>query len=157
LRRLQSAFLIHRTPTVVEEVALATVSKPPSTGAVRPVEPAPRSADAGRVPWTYIVECADGSYYVGSTFELERRIWEHNHSDTAGAAYTRRRRPVRLAWAVQYDSVADAFAYEKQIQGWSRRKREALIRGDFDDLPSLSGRRTSSADRWRVDNDADGG
>ena len=99
------------------------------------------------MPWTYIVECADGSYYVGSTFDLERRLWEHNN-DPAGAVYTRKRRPVRLVWSAHYDSVAEAFAYEKQIQGWSRRKREALIRGDFELLPGLAERRTSSTDRW---------
>ena len=99
------------------------------------------------MPWTYIVECADGSYYVGSTFNLERRVWEHNN-DPAGAAYTRRRRPVHLVWAAEYDSVKDAFAFEKQVQGWSRRKREALIRGDFEGLTALARRRTSTTDRW---------
>jgi putative endonuclease len=102
------------------------------------------------MPWTYIVECADGSYYVGSTVDLERRLWEHNHSETEGAAYTRRRRPVRLVWSAQYDSVTEAFAYEKQLQGWSRKKREALIRGEFEHLPGLARRRASSADRWSV-------
>src|SRR5690349_10327197 len=99
------------------------------------------------MPWTYIVECADGSYYVGSTFDLERRIWEHNN-DPAGAVYTRKRRPVRPAWAGQYDSIEQAFFFEKQVQGWSRRKREALIRGDFVALPGLAQRQTSSTDRW---------
>jgi putative endonuclease len=97
--------------------------------------------------WTYILECADGSYYVGSTVDLERRIWEHNH-DPAGAAYTRRRRPVTLVWATPYDSIKEAFAFEKQVQGWNRKKREALIRGDLAGLPTLAKRRTSSADRW---------
>ena len=108
------------------------------------------------MPWTYILECSDGSYYVGSTWDLERRIWQHNN-DPAGAVYTRRRRPVRVAWAAQYDSVEEAFAYEKQIQGWSRRKREALIRGEFDDLPAFARRRTSSTDRWDVDRRQKGG
>ncbi len=68
------------------------------------------------MPWTYIVECADGSFYVGSTTDLERRISEHNLG--LGAAYTRlrRRRPVRLVWAGQFARVEDAFRYEKQIQ-----------------------------------------
>ena len=108
------------------------------------------------MPWTHILECSDGSYYVGSTWDLERRIWQHNN-DPAGAVYTRRRRPVRVAWAAQYDSVEEAFAYEKQIQGWSRRKREALIRGEFDDLPAFARRRTSSTDRWDVDQRQNGG
>ena len=97
--------------------------------------------------WTYIVVCSDGSYYVGSTVDLDRRLWEHN-CDPAGAVYTRRRRPVTLVWAAQFDAVADAFRFEKQVQGWSRSKREALIRGDFDMLPGLAGRRSSSTDRW---------
>ena len=89
--------------------------------------------------WAYIVECCDGSYYVGSTVDLELRVWQHNHSPD-GAAYTRKRRPVQLVWAAEFDRVEDAFAFEKQVQGWGRRKRQALIRGDFDALPLLSRR-----------------
>jgi len=92
------------------------------------------------MPWTYIVECADGSLYVGSTTDLERRISEHNLG--LGAAYTRirRRRPVRLVWAAEFNRVEDAFLYEKQVQGWSRAKRQALIDGRLADLPDLSSR-----------------
>ena len=88
--------------------------------------------------WTYIVECADGSFYVGSTYDLERRISEHNLG--LGATYTRlrRRRPVHLVWAAQYDRVEDAYAFEKQIQGWGRAKRLALIEGRLGDLPALA-------------------
>jgi predicted GIY-YIG superfamily endonuclease len=89
--------------------------------------------------WCYIVECVDGSYYLGSTVDLEGRIWQHNHSPD-GAAYTRSRRPVRLAWAADFDRIDEAFAFEKRVQGWGRRKREALIRGDFGSLPGLSRR-----------------
>jgi len=89
---------------------------------------------------TYILECADGSYYVGSTVDLERRLWQHNN-DPEGPVYTRRRRPVRVVWSAEYDSIEDAFHYEKQIQGWNRKKREALIRGDFEALPDLSRRK----------------
>jgi predicted GIY-YIG superfamily endonuclease len=89
--------------------------------------------------WAYIVECSDSSYYVGSTVDLDGRIWQHNHSPD-GAVYTRRRRPVRLVWAAEFDRIDEAFAFEKQVQGWNRRKREALIRGDFDALPALSRR-----------------
>lgn len=88
--------------------------------------------------WTYILECADGTYYVGSTTDLERRLGEHNEG--LGAAYTRHRRPVRLAWAGQYERIDQAFAFEKRVQGWSRRKRQALIDGRFDLLPGLSSR-----------------
>ncbi len=89
--------------------------------------------------WCYIVRCSDGSYYVGSTIHLEQRISEHNSPDL-GAAYTRRRRPVTLVWAGEFSSTQEAFNYEKQVQGWNRKKREALIRGDFEALPGLSRR-----------------
>jgi putative endonuclease len=90
------------------------------------------------MPWTYILECADGSYYVGSTWDLERRVAQHNEG--LGAAYTRRRRPVRLAWAVEFQRVADAYALEKQVQGWGRSKRRARIDGRYDDLTALASR-----------------
>jgi putative endonuclease len=76
----------------------------------------------------YILECSDGSYYVGSTKNLERRVWERNHSPSA-AAYTRRRRPVSLVWAGEFESIGEAFTFEKQVQGWRRTKRQALIAG----------------------------
>ena len=90
------------------------------------------------MPWTYILECADGSLYVGSTIDLERRVSEHNLG--LGAAYTRlkRRRPVTLVWAAEFNNVDQAFAFEKQVQGWSRAKRRALIEGRYDDLPELA-------------------
>ncbi len=97
------------------------------------------------MPWTYILECADGTLYVGSTTDLERRFSEHNLG--LGAAYTRlrHRRPVRLAWAGEFARVDDAFRFEKQVQGWSRAKRMALIEGRFDDLPALASRPRRSA------------
>ncbi|SEC10234.1 putative endonuclease [Nocardioides exalbidus] len=88
------------------------------------------------MPWTYILECSDGSFYVGSTWNLERRLGEHNEG--LGAEYTRRRRPVRLAWAGECDRIDEAFAFEKQVQGWRRDKRLALIEGRYDDLPELA-------------------
>ncbi len=88
------------------------------------------------MPYTYMVECCDGSYYVGSTWHLERRIGEHNEG--LGAEYTRRRRPVRLVWSVQLGRIDEAFRLEKQIQGWGRAKRQALIDGRFHDLPALA-------------------
>ncbi|WP_182380169.1 GIY-YIG nuclease family protein [Nocardioides sp. WS12] len=91
------------------------------------------------MPWTYILRCSDDSYYVGSTVDLEGRIWQHN-SDDLGALYTRRRRPVELAWCTWFARIDDAFAYEKRIQGWSRKKREALINEEYDALPDLSRR-----------------
>jgi putative endonuclease len=89
--------------------------------------------------YTYILRCSDGSYYVGSTTHLELRVWQHNSPDQ-GAAYTRRRRPVVLVWAAEFDSIVEAFAFEKKVQGWSRVKREALIRNDYALLPGLASR-----------------
>ncbi|WEO78081.1 GIY-YIG nuclease family protein [Cryobacterium sp. SO2] len=89
------------------------------------------------MPFIYILQCSDGSFYVGSTWDLERRIAQHNTADQ-GAAYTRRRRPVHLVYCEETDRIEDAYAREKQIQGWGRAKRIALIEGRFDDLPGLS-------------------
>ena len=89
--------------------------------------------------FTYIVRCADGSYYVGSTHHLEHRLWQHNHSDE-GAAYTRGRLPVTLVWCAEFEHIGEAFAFEKRVQGWGRAKREALIRGEWEALPGLASR-----------------
>jgi len=88
--------------------------------------------------WTYIIECADGTFYCGSTTNLERRVSQHNLGE--GATYTRirRRRSVRLAWAAEFDRIEDAFLYEKRIRKWSRAKRIALIEGRYDDLRALA-------------------
>ena len=88
--------------------------------------------------WTYILECADGSYYVGSTTDLERRHSQHQLG--LGSAYTRpaRRRPVRIVWAAEFNRVEDAYRFEKQVQGWGRAKRQALIEGRLEDLPGLA-------------------
>ena len=86
--------------------------------------------------FVYILRCSDGSYYVGSTRNLENRIWQH--STGAGAVYTSTRLPIELVFAQEYDRVDEAYAREKQIQGWSRKKREALISGAYDELPRLS-------------------
>ena len=92
------------------------------------------------MPHVYIVRCSDDTYYVGSTWDLDGRLWQHNHSND-GATYTRRRRPVVLVWNAEFDSIEQAFWFEKRISGWSRAKKEALMRGDFDALPALSKRK----------------
>jgi putative endonuclease len=86
--------------------------------------------------WMYILECCDNSYYVGSTKNLERRLSEHQEG--LGARYTTRRLPVKLVYCEEYERVADAFYREKQVQGWRRAKREALISGDSQLLPTLA-------------------
>ncbi|HET7431567.1 MAG TPA: GIY-YIG nuclease family protein [Nocardioides sp.] len=98
--------------------------------------------------WVYILQCSDGSYYVGSTTDLARRVWQHEKGE--GAAYTRRRRPVRLAWAVEMPRIDEAFAFEKRLQGWGRAKRAALVEGRLDELPLLSGRSTAAVRHRRA-------
>jgi putative endonuclease len=97
--------------------------------------------------WTYILECSDGTYYVGSTIHLERRVWEHQEG--LGAEYTRHRRPVRLLWSASFDRVDEAFAFEKRVQGWRKSKRQALIDGRLGDLGWLSSRSYSNVARQR--------
>ncbi|MBM0124320.1 GIY-YIG nuclease family protein [Pimelobacter simplex] len=108
------------------------------------------------MPWTYIVRCSDDSYYVGSTWDIDARLWQHNHSDELGAAYTRGRRPVTLVWSGWFDRIEDAYAFEKRVQGWSRRKREALMRDDYAALPDLA-RRAAVQRRAGGREDASGG
>jgi len=84
----------------------------------------------------YILECVDRSYYTGSTTELDGRIIEHQNGQ--GAKYTQRRLPVKLVYFEEYDRIDEAFDREKQVQGWSRRKKEALIKGEFKSLSDLS-------------------
>ena len=86
--------------------------------------------------WMYILECCDGSYYAGSTKDLKLRLSQHQEG--IGSSYTSKRLPVKLVYCEEYDRVADAFYREKQVQGWTRRKREALINGNPELLPTLA-------------------
>ena len=88
------------------------------------------------MPYMYILECADGSYYTGSTWNLEKRLWEHQNG--LGANYTKKRLPVKLVYCEPYDRVEDAYRREKQIQGWSRRKKQALIENNMENLIEYS-------------------
>ena len=91
----------------------------------------------------YILECSDRSLYVGSTIDLDRRLWEHEEG--LGSNYTKCRLPVRLLYCEEFDRVEDAFRREKQVQGWSRAKRLALVKGRGDKLPELSKKRNWTA------------
>lgn len=91
--------------------------------------------------WLYIVPCADGSYYTGTTRGgLEKRIAEHESGHFPG--FTSKRRPVVLVYTEYFDQIVDAIAAERQIKGWSRAKKEALMAGDFARIGKLSKRRT---------------
>lgn len=87
--------------------------------------------------YTYIVKCVDNSYYTGITSHLEQRIYEHN-SGKIRSAYTFKRRPVTLVWFETFTDVNLAIVTEKKIKGWSRRKKEALIKEDWDKLIQYS-------------------
>ena len=89
----------------------------------------------------YIVHCADGSsYYVGSAcLGLERRLSKHNSGTYGG--YTSKRLPVALVWSEHFLNITDAIAVERQIKGWSRAKKEALMRGDYATIQELAKRR----------------
>lgn len=88
------------------------------------------------MPYMYILQCADGSYYTGSTWNLEKRLWQHQNGE--GANHTRKHLPVKLVYCESYERVADAFAREKQVQGWIRKKKEALIAADTNQLHRLA-------------------
>lgn len=85
----------------------------------------------------YILRCRDERYYVGTTKDnLERRVNEHNNGHYGG--FTKSRRPVVLVYSESFDRITDAIAAERQLKGWSRAKKEALINGDFERLKELS-------------------
>ena len=87
--------------------------------------------------WVYIIRCADGSYYTGHTDNLEKRIAEH----TTGAitnCYTYKRHPLELVFSQDFALREEALTYERQIKGWSRKKKEAMINGDWTEVSHLS-------------------
>ncbi len=90
--------------------------------------------------YTYILLCADNSYYIGSTQNLESRLNDHNEG-ILGAAYTFIRRPVTLVYSESFDTQLEAIKRERQLKGWSHAKKVALINGDFDTLKKLSKRK----------------
>jgi putative endonuclease len=96
--------------------------------------------------YLYILDCADGSYYVGTTRkELETRLAEHNAGQFDN--YTAKRRPVTLVFAQHFESITDAIAAERQVKGWSRAKKRALIESDWSSLQSLAQRREAHPSR----------
>ncbi|MFK8037289.1 MAG: GIY-YIG nuclease family protein [Crocinitomicaceae bacterium] len=86
--------------------------------------------------YTYILKCSNGSYYTGSTVNIESRILQHQEGE--GASHTKKYLPVELVYLEHHNKIADAFYREKQIQGWSRAKKEALINGEENKLVGLS-------------------
>jgi len=86
--------------------------------------------------YTYILLCRNGLYYTGSTKDLDRRIVEHNEGE--GANFTKKHAPCKLVYYIEYDRIDLAFYREKLIQGWSRKKKEALINGKTNLLNNLA-------------------
>ena len=86
--------------------------------------------------YIYILKCSDDTYYTGSTINIEKRFWEHSNFE--GANYTSKRLPVVLVYLEEFDKIEEAFYREKQIQGWSRAKKQALIQKNYDKLVLLS-------------------
>ena len=91
----------------------------------------------------YIVNCKDDSFYTGVTNNVERRIVEHN-SGLDKKSYTYSRRPVKLVYSQEFSDPNEAIRFEKQVKGWSRAKKEALIEGNFEKLVRLSNRKNNS-------------
>ncbi|KMQ52321.1 excinuclease ABC subunit C [Chitinispirillum alkaliphilum] len=91
--------------------------------------------------YVYMLRCSDGSYYTGHTDNLEKRLYEHNEGIFKN--YTETRRPVRLVFQQVFNTRDDAFRAEVRIKGWSRKKKEALIKNDWLEISVLSRRKGS--------------
>lgn len=87
--------------------------------------------------YVYILKCSDNSYYTGITNDLSRRVNEHNDGINL-SCYTYIRRPVQLVFSSEFTDVTLAILFEKQVKGWSRKKKEAVINGEWHLLPDLS-------------------
>jgi predicted GIY-YIG superfamily endonuclease len=86
--------------------------------------------------WTYILRCSDGRYYVGHTDDLAHRIGQHENGTACD--YTARRQPIEAVWSQDFPSRYEALAAERQIKGWGRAKKEALIAGDWAAISRLA-------------------
>ena len=86
--------------------------------------------------YMYILKCSDDTYYTGSTKYLDIRMKQHNEG--RGANYTMKRLPVELIYYEEYDRIDHAFYREKQVQNWSRKKKEALMDGRINDVKNLA-------------------
>ena len=86
--------------------------------------------------WMYILLCSNGQYYTGSTNDLERRMEQHLNGE--GSNFTKKNPPVELVYCEEFDRIDEAFYREKQVQGWSQAKKDALIKGDNNKLHELA-------------------
>ena len=88
--------------------------------------------------WAYMLHCAGGAFYTGHSDDLERRIAEHERGTHPG--FTRDRLPVKLVWSEEFATREEALEMERRIKGWSRAKKMALIRGDWERISELARR-----------------
>ena len=95
--------------------------------------------------WLYMLKCADGSFYIGHSEDLEARLAQHVSG--SGDSYTTTRRPVQLVFAADFPSREEAITRERQIKGWSRKKKEALCQGDWEEISRLAKSRSSSPEQ----------
>lgn len=103
--------------------------------------------------YMYILRCADGTYYTGSTTDLELRLLQHQQGE--GANYTRKNLPVELVYYEEYERIDEAFAREKQVQRWSQKKKEALMNSDIESVKKLS--ECNNNTHYRYYKNGDGG
>lgn len=87
--------------------------------------------------YVYILKCSDNSYYTGVTSDLEKRIIEHQEGKYLGS-YTYTRRPIELVFYTEFNEIEQAIRFEKQVKGWTRKKKEAIINKNWELLHSLS-------------------
>ncbi len=85
--------------------------------------------------WVYILRCGDDSYYTGVSTNLDQRLDQH---DRGKVGYTAKRKPIQFLWSAEFAHLDDAYAFEKQVKGWTRAKKEALMRGDWPEIQRLA-------------------
>ena len=90
--------------------------------------------------WVYILRCSDGSYYTGHTDTLETRIAQHHTGECE--CYTTTRLPLELVWSQEFSTREEALLAERQIKGWSRKKKEAMMRADWGEVIRLARNKT---------------
>ncbi len=90
-----------------------------------------------KIYYVYILKCSDGSYYTGMTNDINRRLNEHNYGLNK-ESYTFNLRPLELVFCTEFNDVTQAILFEKQVKGWSRKKKEAIINDKWEDLKKLS-------------------
>ncbi len=95
--------------------------------------------------FVYMLRCADGSYYVGTATGNDLSIRVHQHNVGYYKGYTFPRRPVVLVWSEHFERITDGISAERQVKGWSRAKKEALLRSDWTRVSELSRRRAGKA------------